>query len=127
MQADAGAQVVQIFDSWASELSPQDFDIFSAPYIKQIISDVRKVTLHFLPPDLPSMAPAVRLSIHHACQMQPVVHMDTSLARQPLCLQQRCCMSKRHIIAHASCERLGQASIICIDADTSGPENHPLH
>ena len=51
VQADAGAQVVQIFDSWASQLSPQDFEIFSAPYIKQIISDVRKVTLqHFLPP-----------------------------------------------------------------------------
>ncbi len=43
LQADAGAQVVQIFDSWASELSPQDFEIFSAPYIKQIINDVRKV------------------------------------------------------------------------------------
>ena len=45
LQADAGAQVVQIFDSWASELSPQDFEIFSAPYIKQIINDVRKVSL----------------------------------------------------------------------------------
>ena len=43
VQADAGAQVVQIFDSWASQLSPQDFEIFSAPYIKQIIEDVRKV------------------------------------------------------------------------------------
>ena len=41
-QADTGAQVVQIFDSWASELSPQDFDVFSAPYIKQIIDTVRK-------------------------------------------------------------------------------------
>ncbi|EIE22656.1 uroporphyrinogen-iii decarboxylase [Coccomyxa subellipsoidea C-169] len=41
-QADAGAQVVQIFDSWASQLSPQDFEVFSAPYIKQIIADVRK-------------------------------------------------------------------------------------
>ena len=45
VQADAGAQVVQIFDSWASQLSPQDFEIFSAPYIKQIIADVRKVPL----------------------------------------------------------------------------------
>ncbi|KAK9904151.1 hypothetical protein WJX75_005475 [Coccomyxa subellipsoidea] len=41
-QADAGAQVVQIFDSWASQLAPQDFEVFSAPYIKQIIADVRK-------------------------------------------------------------------------------------
>jgi uroporphyrinogen-III decarboxylase len=43
-QADAGAQVVQIFDSWASQLAPQDFEVFSAPYIKQIIADVRKVS-----------------------------------------------------------------------------------
>ena len=35
--------MVQIFDSWASQLSPQDFEVFSAPYIKQIIQDVRKV------------------------------------------------------------------------------------
>lgn len=42
MQADTGAQVVQIFDSWASELTPQDFDVFSAPYIRQIIDTVRK-------------------------------------------------------------------------------------
>ena len=38
---------MQIFDSWASQLSPQDFDVFSAPYIKQIIEDVRKVLLLF--------------------------------------------------------------------------------
>ncbi len=47
-QADNGAQVVQIFDSWASHLSPQDFDVFAAPYIKRIIDSVR--TTH---PDLP--------------------------------------------------------------------------
>ena len=40
MQADAGAQVVQIFDSWASELAPQDFDVFSAPYIHRITESV---------------------------------------------------------------------------------------
>ncbi|KAG2446921.1 hypothetical protein HYH02_008077 [Chlamydomonas schloesseri] len=47
-QADAGAQVVQIFDSWASELQPQDFDVFSGPYIKKVIDSVRKTH-----PDLP--------------------------------------------------------------------------
>ena len=40
--------MVQIFDSWASQLSPQDFEVFSAPYIKQIIEDVRKVFQIFL-------------------------------------------------------------------------------
>jgi uroporphyrinogen-III decarboxylase len=33
---------VQIFDSWASELEPQDFDIFAGPYIQKIIDSVRK-------------------------------------------------------------------------------------
>jgi uroporphyrinogen decarboxylase len=47
-QADAGAQAVQIFDSWASHLSPQDFDVFSGPYIKRVIDSVR--VTH---PDLP--------------------------------------------------------------------------
>jgi len=47
-QADAGAQTVQIFDSWASHLSPQDFDVFSGPYIKKVIDSVR--TTH---PSLP--------------------------------------------------------------------------
>lgn len=41
-QADTGAQAVQIFDSWASELEPQDFDIFAGPYIQKIIDSVRK-------------------------------------------------------------------------------------
>ncbi|CAD7698626.1 unnamed protein product [Ostreobium quekettii] len=40
-QADCGAQAVQIFDSWASSLSPSDFDVFAAPYITQIIDSVR--------------------------------------------------------------------------------------
>lgn len=35
-QADAGAQAVQIFDSWASHLSPQDFDVFAGPYIRKV-------------------------------------------------------------------------------------------
>jgi len=41
-QADAGAQVVQIFDSWASHLSPQDFDVFSGPYIRKVIDSVKQ-------------------------------------------------------------------------------------
>jgi len=47
-QAESGAQVVQIFDSWASHLSPVDFEVFSLPYIKQIVSGVK--AKH---PDLP--------------------------------------------------------------------------
>ncbi|XP_062156327.1 uroporphyrinogen decarboxylase isoform X1 [Alnus glutinosa] len=47
-QADSGAQAVQIFDSWATELSPVDFEEFSLPYLKQIVDSVRQTH-----PDLP--------------------------------------------------------------------------
>lgn len=40
-QADHGAQVVQLFDSWATELSPADFEEFSLPYLKQIVDSVK--------------------------------------------------------------------------------------
>lgn len=48
VQADAGAQAVQIFDSWASNLAPQDYDIFAGPYINQIVDSVKQTH-----PDLP--------------------------------------------------------------------------
>lgn len=47
-QADAGAQAVQIFDSWASNLAPQDYDVFAGPYINQIVDSVKQTH-----PDLP--------------------------------------------------------------------------
>ncbi|GAV62479.1 URO-D domain-containing protein [Cephalotus follicularis] len=47
-QADSGAQAVQIFDSWATELSPVDFEEFSLPYLKQIVDAVKQTH-----PDLP--------------------------------------------------------------------------
>lgn len=45
-QADHGAQAVQIFDSWATELSPVDFEEFSLPYLKQIVDAVRLTHPH---------------------------------------------------------------------------------
>ena len=42
-QADCGAQAVQLFDSWAGKLSPEDFDVFSRPYLEQIIKAVKYV------------------------------------------------------------------------------------
>ncbi|KAJ9539844.1 hypothetical protein OSB04_026350 [Centaurea solstitialis] len=48
-QADNGAQAVQIFDSWATELSPADFEEFSLPYLKQIVDTTVKQTHPNLP------------------------------------------------------------------------------
>ncbi|XP_057474520.1 uroporphyrinogen decarboxylase, chloroplastic-like isoform X2 [Actinidia eriantha] len=47
-QANSGAQAVQIFDSWATVLSPVDFEEFSMPYLKQIVDTVKQTH-----PDLP--------------------------------------------------------------------------
>lgn len=40
-QIDSGAQVVQLFDSWAGQLSPQDYDVFAMPYQRQVVQQVK--------------------------------------------------------------------------------------
>ena len=43
-QARAGAQALQIFDSWAGILAPGDYAKFALPYVQSIIKDLRQVT-----------------------------------------------------------------------------------
>lgn len=41
-QAAAGAQALQIFDSWAGVLAPIDYERFALPYVKQMVSALKK-------------------------------------------------------------------------------------
>ncbi len=50
-QVEAGAQVIQLFDSWAGALSPQDYRKFAAPYSTRIIRAVKRTgvpVIHFV-------------------------------------------------------------------------------
>ena len=39
---DAGAQVIQVFDSWAGHLEPAEFEEWAMPYQKQVVSYIKE-------------------------------------------------------------------------------------
>ncbi len=49
-QIDSGAQFIQMFDSWAGQLSPQDYETFALPYQKRVFDQVKQTH-----PDTPLM------------------------------------------------------------------------
>ncbi|MDH3592390.1 MAG: uroporphyrinogen decarboxylase, partial [Planctomycetota bacterium] len=42
LQVDAGAQAVQLFDSWGGELSARDFETFCAPGLRRIVAALKE-------------------------------------------------------------------------------------
>jgi uroporphyrinogen decarboxylase len=46
-QVDAGADVIQLFDSWVGALSPADYEEYAAPYSARILAAAPAPTIHF--------------------------------------------------------------------------------
>jgi uroporphyrinogen decarboxylase len=46
-KVEAGADVIQLFDSWVGALSPADYDEFVAPHSARILAAVDAPTIHF--------------------------------------------------------------------------------
>lgn len=81
-----GAQIIQVFDSWAGRLSPQDYVAFALPYQQQVIQQIKAIY-----PEVP-----VILCVHDSTALLPwmtqsgadVIHVDWPLsmaqARQTL-------------------------------------------
>jgi len=40
-QIDAGAQVIQVFDSWAGHLTPEEFEEWAMPYQKMVVDTIK--------------------------------------------------------------------------------------
>src|SRR5258708_23091472 len=60
-QIDAGCQAVQLFDSWAGCLSPDDYRRYVLPFTRQVIAGVRLGTpvINFLTCN-PALLPLLR-------------------------------------------------------------------
>jgi len=85
-QIDSGAQVLQIFDSWAGRLTAQDYETFALPYQQKVVFQIKAAY-----PDVP-LALCVHDSAHilplMACSGVDIIHVDWTIdmvnARQQL-------------------------------------------
>lgn len=78
MQANSGAHVLQIFDTWAGALSLEDYKTYALPYLKHLISDLSPLKTpiilytnnsHHLLPKI-SMLKIAALGLDWRCSLQ---------------------------------------------------------
>jgi hypothetical protein len=62
-QVEAGAHIIQIFDSWAGHLAPDDYDIFALPYQKMVVDAIKAKHPDVRHPDNPPCPPLPRCAI----------------------------------------------------------------
>ena len=74
-QIENGAQLIQIFDSWAGHLSPRDYEEFAAPYQKMILDKVRRA-------DKCSMVHRSRLSLRFSNNIISLSLLRANRSRQ---------------------------------------------
>jgi uroporphyrinogen decarboxylase len=75
VQVKAGADVVQIFDTWAGHLSPEDFERLALPYTRRVIEGIADLRV---PVILYARNAAGLLELAAACGCQ-MLSVDTSL------------------------------------------------
>jgi uroporphyrinogen decarboxylase len=63
-QAEAGAQALQIFDSWAGTLAPSDFREFVLPYVQRVVAAAKStgVPVIYFGTDMSGMLPLLPAS-----------------------------------------------------------------
>jgi uroporphyrinogen decarboxylase len=82
-QIRAGAQVVQLFDSWVGQLAPDDFRVFAAPYVLRTIDALRPLgvpVIYFANDGASLLADAAKLGAH-ALGVDWRVPLDEARAR----------------------------------------------
>lgn len=47
-QVEAGANAVQLFDTWASQLSGEEFEEFALPYAREVVAAVTSPTIYYV-------------------------------------------------------------------------------
>jgi uroporphyrinogen decarboxylase len=66
-QVRAGAEVIQLFDSWVGQLGPEDFRVFALPYVKKIVDRLKPLgvrVIYFANDGTNLLADAATLGVH---------------------------------------------------------------